>query len=191
MTHYLGFWYFGGSFLSFWGCFLGFLNFQNHFWNLLKKLGRVYFPHLKKISTTRTSGAAGPLVLAPVEGVGALWAPCLCIFCLFFTSLSSLSFLSFFVFLSFFFCLFVFFVFLSFLSFFSCFSFFVLFCLFLSFFLLVVFLPFCHHYHNHGVNIYYHTNFCSNLTIFQFYHTFHHKPLPLLPPTPPHNVFCT
>ena len=26
------------------------------------------------------------------------------------------------------------------------------------------------HYHNWGVNIYYHTNFCSNLTIFQFYH---------------------
>ena len=40
---------------------------------------------------------------------------------------------------------------------------------------------------------YYHTNFCSNLTIFQFYHTFnhtfyhkfYHKPLPVLPSTPP------
>ena len=49
------------------------------------------------------------------------------------------------------------------------------------------------HYHNWGVNIYYHTNFCSNPTIFQFYHTFYHtcyhkfyhKPLPLSPPTPP------
>ena len=34
-------------FLVFWGSFWGylglFLNFQNHFWNLLKKLGRVYF----------------------------------------------------------------------------------------------------------------------------------------------------
>ena len=43
------------------------------------------------------------------------------------------------------------------------------------------------HYHNWGVNIYYNTNFCSNPTIFQFYHTFYHKfyhkPLPLLPPT--------
>ena len=53
-------------------------------------------------------------------------------------------------------------------------------------------LPFCHH--NPGVNMYFHTNFCSNLTIFQFYHTFHHKPLPLLPPpqpSPPHNFLCT
>ena len=31
--------------------FLGlFLNFQNHFWNLLKKLGRVYFLHFGHIS---------------------------------------------------------------------------------------------------------------------------------------------
>ena len=29
---------------------------------------------------TRTSGAAGPLVLAPAEGVGALRAPCHCLF---------------------------------------------------------------------------------------------------------------
>ena len=28
------------------------------------------------------------------------------------------------------------------------------------------------------INIYYQTNFCSNLTIFQFYHTFFHNPLP-------------
>ena len=68
---------------------------------------------------------------------------------------------------------------------------------FLSFFpfCIFVFLSLCH---NHGVHIYYHTNFCSNQTIFQFYHTFYHtfyqtnylKPLPLSPPTP-HNVFCT
>ena len=44
MTHYLGFWYFWGVFFEFLGLFfLGFLNFRNHFWNLLKKLGRVYF----------------------------------------------------------------------------------------------------------------------------------------------------
>ena len=67
----------------------------------------------------------------------------------------------------------LFFTFLSFLSF-------CLFCLFVT-------------YHNHGVHIYYHTNFCSNPTIFQFYHTFYHKPLPVLPstPPPPHDVFCT
>ena len=39
------------------------------------------------------------------------------------------------------------------------------------------------------VFFYYHTNFCSNLKIFQFYHTFYHKfyhkPLPVLPSTPP------
>ena len=29
---------------------------------------------------TRTSGATGPLVLAPAEGMGALWAPCICLF---------------------------------------------------------------------------------------------------------------
>ena len=34
------------------------------------------------------------------------------------------------------------------------------------------------HYHNWGVNIYYHTNFCSNPTIFQFYHKFYHTFLP-------------
>ena len=34
------------------------------------------------------------------------------------------------------------------------------------------------HYHNWGVNIYYHTNFCSNPTIFIFYHIFYHKLLP-------------
>ena len=34
-------------------------------------------------------------------------------------------------------------------------------------------------YHNHGVNIYYHTNFCCNLKKFQtFYHTFYHTFLP-------------
>ena len=43
MTNYLGFWYFGWSFFSCWGCFLGFLNFRNHFWNLHKKIGMVYF----------------------------------------------------------------------------------------------------------------------------------------------------
>ena len=35
------------------------------------------------------------------------------------------------------------------------------------------------------VHIYYHTNFCSNPTIFQFYQKFYLKPLPLLPPIPP------
>ena len=50
----------------------------------------------------------------------------------------------------------------------------VLFVFFLSF-CLFVFLSFCHHYHNHRVHIYYHTNFCSNPTIFQFYHKFYHK----------------
>ena len=30
------------------------------------------------------------------------------------------------------------------------------------------------HNHNWGVNIYYYTNFCSNPTIFQFYHKFYH-----------------
>ena len=100
----------------------------------------------------------GPLVLVPAEDVGALRPPVFLSFCLF-------------VFLSF--CL------VAFLSF----------CLFvcLSFYLFI-FLSFCDHYHNHGVHIYYHTNFCSNPTIFQFYHTFYHtfyhKLLQLLPPTP-------
>ena len=30
------------------------------------------------------------------------------------------------------------------------------------------------HYYNGGVNIYYHTNVCSNLTMFQIYYKFHH-----------------
>ena len=128
-----------------------------------------------------------------------------CLFCLFvfFVFLVFLVFLVLLSFLSFylFFCLFVFFVMLFFCCFFPFFLF--LFCLFLSFclflclsvflsFCLFVFLSFCHHYHNHWVNIYYHTNFCSNPTIFQFYHTFHHKPLPLLPPThsPPPPLQC-
>ena len=108
--------------------------------------------------------------------------------------LSFLSFLSFCLFVFLPFCIFVilYFCIFEFLSF--CLSAFLSFCLsaFLPFcpfvflpFCLFVFLSFCHHYHNHGVNIYYHTNFCSNRTIFQFYHTFHHKPLPLLPPTHP------
>ena len=93
----------------------------------------------------------------------------------------------FFFFLSFCVCLFLYF-FVFFLFFFIVF---VSFCIFVF----LSFLFFCHHYHNHVVNIYYHTNFCSNLTIFQFYHTFYytcyhnfyHKPLPLSPQTP-HNV---
>ena len=35
-------------FLVFLGSVLGFLNFRNNFWNLLKKLGRVYFLHFFK-----------------------------------------------------------------------------------------------------------------------------------------------
>ena len=90
-----------------------------------------------------------------------------CLFCLFFLPFFFFSFLSFcpFVFLSF--CLFFFFVFLSFCIF--VFLSFLSFCpfVFLSFCLFCLF-SFCHHYHNHVVNIYYHTNFCSNLTIFKF-----------------------
>ena len=117
----------------------------------------------------------------------------------------SLSFLSFclFVFLSF--CLFVFFVyfFCIFYTFFFLFVFFV----FLSFysfvflyFCIFVFLSFC---------LFVFLSFCLFVTTilitgsistttpifvpirhFFNFHTFHHKPLPLLPPTP-HNVFCT
>ena len=92
---------------------------------------------------------------------------CFCLFyCIFF-------FFSFFLFAFFSFCL------LTFLSF--CHFVFLTFCVF-------VFLYFCHHYHTHRVHIYYHTNFCSNPKKIQFNHTFYHKPLPLLSPTP-HNVF--
>ena len=80
----------------------------------------------------------------------------------------------FFVFLSFlYFFVFCLLVFLSFcLLVFFFFFFFFFFCLFvfLSFYLFVFlpffFLSFCHYYHNHGVHIYYHTNYCSNPTIF-------------------------
>ena len=91
-----------------------------------------------------------------------------------------------------FFVLFVFFVFLSFVLSFFCLVVFLSFCHFVLLyfcifvflnFCIFAFLSFCHHYHNHGINIYYHTNFCSNPTILQFYHIFHHKPLPLLPPS--------
>ena len=103
--------------------------------------------------STRTSGAYGPLVLAPAEALGALRAPC--------HLLSCLLLLSFFVF----FCC----------IFFCLFCNFFLFCLFVFLsFCLFAFLSFCHHYHNYRVHIYYHTNFCSNPTIFQFYHTFYH-----------------
>ena len=153
---------------------------------------------------TKTSGATGPLVLAPAEGVGALWAPCLCFLLLFLYFLSFCLFVFFvFFFVVVFFCLFLYFclsfvvlffvvfvVFLSFcllLSVFCCCCiFFVFYCLFFVFFVFLsfvflsfcpfvflscfpfclfafmFFLSFCHHYHNHGVNIYYHTNFCSN-----------------------------
>ena len=48
MTAYLDFFFWGGGLF---GVFLGlFLNFQNHFWNLLKKLGRVYFLHFGNMS---------------------------------------------------------------------------------------------------------------------------------------------
>ena len=87
--------------------------------------------HFPKYSHTRMSGAYGPLVLAPAEGVGALQAPCLFVF-----------FYYFFLLFCIFFCIFFF----NFLSIFS----FCLFCLFLSFCLLVflsfcpfAFLPFC------------------------------------------------
>ena len=151
-----------------------------------------------KCTITRTLGAAGPLVLAPEEGMGAFWAPFfVVVFFAFFVLFVFFVFFVFFGFLSF--------LLLSFVVFFSS-SFFVFFyfCLFCHFCLVIFFcccyifflsfLSFSHHYHNHGVNIYYHTNLCSNPTIFQFYHTFHHKPLLLLPPpsgTHPHHIFCT
>ena len=69
-----------------------------------------------KYTSTRASGAYGPLVLAPAEGMGALRAP----------------------FLSF--CLFAF----------------LPFCLFVTTIIITG------------------SNLCSNLTIFQFYHTFYH-----------------
>ena len=60
-----------------------------------------------KICGTRSSGAYGPLVLAPAEGVGALWAPCQ-VWVIYLFILSFLSLLSFF--LIFFFNLFFYFV---------------------------------------------------------------------------------
>ena len=118
-----------------------------------------YTVYISDLLSTRTLGANGPLVLAPAEGVGALQALCLfcCLFIVFFVILLSFCIFCLFAFLPF--CLFVF------LSF--CLFAFLSFCIF-------AFLSFCHHYHNQGVHIYYHTNFCSDPTIFQFYHTFHH-----------------
>ena len=115
---------------------------------------------------TRTSGAYGPLVLAPAEGPLS--------FCLFL-----LYFLSFFVF----FCIF----YLYFLYFFSFFLFaFLPFCLFAF----LTFLSFC----LFVTTIIIMRSISTTTPIFQCYHTFYHKfyqkPLPLLPPTPSHNVFC-
>ena len=68
---------------------------------------------------TRTSGATGPLVLAPVEGVGALWDPCICLFCVSFCVFFSsyFSFIFFFIFCPFVLLYFCIFVFLSFCRF--------------------------------------------------------------------------
>ena len=114
---------------------------------------------------TRTLGAYGPLVLE----YGDFFCCCLFVFFVFFVFFVYFVFFVFFVFLSFLLLLF-FFIFSFFLSFFCLFVFFVFFFVFLSFciFVFLSFLSFCHHYHNHVVNIYYHTNFCSNPTIFQF-----------------------
>ena len=153
---------------------------------------------LEIVSWTRTLGAAGPLVLAPVEGVGALRAPCLCIVLYFFPFLYFfclfLSFLSFFcIFFSIFFC-----IFLSFLSFLSFCPFvllsFLYFCIFVFLpFCLFVFLPFFLFVTTIIIPGSISTTtpiFIPIQQFFQFYHTFHHKPLPLLPPTP-HIVLCT
>ena len=68
---------------------------------------------------TKTSGAYGPLVLAPVEGMGAIRAPCLVVFFVYLLSF----------FLSFF-CLVFFCIFFVFFLYFFC-----IFCIFSSFFL--------------------------------------------------------
>ena len=72
---------------------------------------------------TRTAGAYGPLVLAPAEGVGALWAPLpFCFFVFFFWLLFFFTYLTFFFFDFFDFFL-LFFNFFSFLFYFYFFTF--------------------------------------------------------------------
>ena len=142
---------------------------------------------IMKIYRNRTLKAAGPLVLAPAPSGPLFFFFFFFFFCLFvLLSCCLVVFLSFclFVFLSISilsFCLVVF----LFIIFFCIFSF-LPFCLFvfLSFFLFV-FLSFCHHYHNHRVNIYYHTNF-SILP-----HISPQTTTTIAPPPHTHNVFCT
>ena len=135
------------------------------------------------------------LTIYKILEYGDCFCCCRCLFCLLVFSVFFFVFFVFFVFLSF--CLFVFFVFLSFLSFLS----FCLFCLFV-FFVFLSFLPFSL-FSLFCPFVFFVTTiiimgsistttpiFFSNPTIFQFYHTFHHKPLPLLPP-PYHDVLCT
>ena len=43
----------------------------------------MYVNMVSNYTYTRTSGAYGPLVLAPMEGMGALQAPYFCLFCIF------------------------------------------------------------------------------------------------------------
>ena len=119
--------------------------------------------------TRRPSGVGlgvGKTILAClILEQGEQWPPQFFLsFCLF-VFFVLLYFVIFVFFVFFFFVFFVFFVFLSFLSF-CLFVFFVL--LYFVFFVFFVFLTFCHHHHNHMINIYYHTICCSNPTIFQF-----------------------
>ena len=83
---------------------------------------QLYFKYCNEIKHkwTRTLGAYGPLVLAPVEGVGALWAPCqVCFFLYFFVFVLFCLFLYLFCLFVFFpFCLFVIFPFCLFFVFF-------------------------------------------------------------------------
>ena len=148
--------------------------------------------YLLEIWVTRTAGAAGPLVLECGGSVLCLFLLfCIfCLFCLFVFLVFRLTFVLLLLLLLLFlllttsnflfllgtehavgggggrgsFAVMLFFFFFFFLLFFlTFFLFFFVFFAFLSFSLFVA-----------RVHIYYHTNFCSNLTIFQFYHTFYH-----------------
>ena len=126
------------------------------------------FQSKSKISITRTSGAYGPLVLAPTEGMGALRALYFCLLFLYFLYFF-LSFLSFLSFLPF--CLFAFlpiclFVFLS----FCLFAFFHI-CTTPNFVMIQQFFNFTTHFTTH---------FTTNITT-NHYHYCH---------PPFHEIFC-
>ena len=107
-----------------------------HFWLSAPSCVSHLWLVCREYINTRTSGAFGPLVLAPAEGVGALWAPCQVFFFVF------VCFFYFFVCFFYFFFLLLFLLYFYFFDIFFFFFFFTFFTFFLLFFYIFYFFTF-------------------------------------------------